>query len=114
MPFKKGNTIGRQFVKGQVGNPGGRRKDDPEVIEIFKAASADAARKLVKLINHKDPYLSKSAAEYCLNRVFGRPRESVEVKGDIPAFVAIMPAVVDDADVWEAQAQKVLGKHAEH
>lgn len=114
MAAKKGNTHG--FQKGRSYNPGGRPKNDPDVMRIFKASCQEAAEVLVGLMKDKksDPFLRKQIAEYMINRVYGRPRESVEVKGAIASMVFAMPAKIEDPDIWEAQAQKVLGGEVEH
>lgn len=112
MAAKKGNTHG--FKKGHTGNPGGRPKNDPDVMRIFHANCEKAALKLVKLLDSDDPVQVERVSMYIMNRCLGRPRESIEVKGDVPSFVIVAPQPSDDADVWEAQAQKVLGGHAEH
>lgn len=112
MAAKKGNSHG--FKKGQSGNPGGRPKTDPDVMRIFRAHEEKAAMRICKLISSKDDYIARQASEYVMNRLHGRPRESVEVKGDIPSFVALLPAKIDDADVWEAHAQKLINGTVEH
>lgn len=49
-------------MPGQSGNPGGRRRTDPEVAEALSAACLPAAKKLVELANHEDPRVSFPAA----------------------------------------------------
>ena len=109
--FEKGNK--HAWKKGQSGNPSGEQVTG-EILEIFKAACPAAARRMVELIKSKDQGIALRATEYVINRVYGKPRESVEVKGDIPSFVALLPAKIDDPDVWEAHAQKVLSDAVEH
>jgi hypothetical protein len=111
MAARKGNTHG--FAKGRSGNPGGRPRNDPDVMRIFRAADQKAAQCLVALLDAEDPFLRKQVAEYIINRVHGKPRESVEVKTEAP-FVFALPPVVEDPDVWEAQTQKILHGVSEH
>lgn len=103
----KGHTFG--FQKGRSYNPGGRPKNDPDVMRIFKANCEKAANKLISLLNSDDPYLVERVSVYIINRVHGKPRESVEVKGDSPVFVMALPQTIEDGDQWEAKVQKAMG-----
>lgn len=62
-----------QFKKGQSGNPSGRPKIDPEVKEILKAASPDAARRLVELMNSEIDKIALKACCEILDRTIGKP-----------------------------------------
>lgn len=68
-----------QFVKGHSGNPTGRTKENPEIKEILKAASLDAAKKLVELVQCSNEKIALNAAIEILNRTEGKPRESVSM-----------------------------------
>ena len=82
MPGKK---WGRQFPKGVSGNPGGRPKGNPEVKEILKAASPEAARQLVEYIYHENPKIAMWAITEVLDRTEGKPIQAVnmEVSGNL-------------------------------
>ena len=67
------------FKPGQSGNPGGRPKADPEMQAILKAACPKAAAKLVELLDCSTPKIVLSAAEAILNRIYGKPKESVDM-----------------------------------
>ena len=70
---------GKPFIKGQSGNLSGRPKENPEVKEILKAASVDAARKLVALSQSDNEKIALPATIEILNRTEGKPRESVSM-----------------------------------
>ena len=68
------------FKKGQSGNPRGRPKANPEVKEILKAASPDAARKLVELLGSRTEKIALAAATEILDRTMGRPETTGKVQ----------------------------------
>ena len=68
------------FKKGQSGNPRGRPKANPEVKEILKAASPDAARKLVELVGSRTEKIALAAATEILDRTMGRPETTGKVQ----------------------------------
>lgn len=86
-----------KFVKGVSGNPGGRPKTIPEVKEILKAASPDAARTLVELLNSDKDSIRLAAAQDILNRTQGKPLQMQ----DISMEVGGMPNI-------EMQVRKIL------
>ena len=64
---------------GTSGNPGGRPKEDPEMKAILKAACPRAAAKLVELLDCVNPKIVLSAANSILDRIYGKPKESVDM-----------------------------------
>jgi hypothetical protein len=85
------DPLGR-FPPGRSGNPSGRPALAPEVRaavqEIFAAASAEAAERLVNLMRDEDPRVSAAAAVHILDRLLGKvapPAEAKEKAEDIGA-----------------------------
>ncbi len=79
----KAKPRGRPFPKGVSGNPGGRPKTIPEVKEILKAASPDAARTLVELLNSEKDSIRLAAAQDILDRTQGKAIQMQAVTLDI-------------------------------
>lgn len=68
-----------RFKKGVSGNPGGRPKGNPKVKEILRAASEDAAKKLVELLSCGLEKVELLAAQEILNRTEGKPLQTQDV-----------------------------------
>lgn len=73
-----------RFKPGQSGNPGGRRKTDPKVLEMLKAATVDAARLLVDTVNdeHAKLDLRIRCCEIVMDRVYGKPQQAVQLDAE--------------------------------
>lgn len=63
-----------QFKPGQSGNPSGRKKQDPAVKEMLKAACPDAVQLLVDTMNddRAKPELRVQCANTIIERVMGK------------------------------------------
>ena len=70
------------FVKGQSGNPGGRKPIPEEVKELARAATPKAMRRQVELIDSEDEAIALKATELVLNRAFGKPAQTVNVNSE--------------------------------
>lgn len=86
-----------QFVKGLSGNPSGRPKANPEIKEILKAASVDAAKRLVELMQCNNEKIALTAVIEILNRTEGKPRESVsmDVNGGLDVRAQIRSVLME-------------------
>ncbi|MBR2207270.1 MAG: hypothetical protein IJ859_00510 [Synergistaceae bacterium] len=96
MPVIRNNS--GQFVKGQSGNPGGRPSPkNAEVKEILKAASVDAAKRLVELSLSDNEKIALPATVEILNRTEGKPRESVsmDVNGGLDVRAQIRSVLME-------------------
>lgn len=74
------------FVKGKTGNPGGRPKKTPELLEIealAKEASPMAIRRLIHWAKCNEAKPSITASIALLDRGFGKPSQAVEHKGTV-------------------------------
>ena len=77
-----------RILPGRSLNPSGRPALPPEVRaavhEIFQAASAEAAERLVRLMRDDDPRVSAAAAVHILDRLLGKvaPPIEADVKTD--------------------------------
>ena len=69
-----------QFLPGNVNNPGGRPKENPEAKAILKAAAPDAACALVELLKSKNEKIRFQAAQAILDRTQGKPENMNKVE----------------------------------
>lgn len=91
----------RPIKPGEVLNPSGRPKMDPEVRRILEAATPDAARRLAQLVNSPDEKVSLAAIDQVFNRIYGRPVQQVD-------------AEVRTTSVQQAHLQILLELQAKH
>jgi len=102
------------YVKGQSGNPTGRKKIAPEIRELVDKNTERAIRRICKLIDSDDERVALSAAVYIADRALGKPSQSVEVTGETRTYVIAVPVKTDmEGIAWESQynpAQKTLSQ----
>jgi hypothetical protein len=74
-------TVGKPWVKGQSGNPGGRARIPAELIAAAKAMSMDALGVLESIMH--DPKAMESArvkaATAIIDRAYGKPAQAVSI-----------------------------------
>ena len=64
-----------RFIKGYSGNPGGRSKDEHNVIELARSYTTEALETLVELMRDgKDERVRGTAAQALLDRGWGKPK----------------------------------------
>jgi hypothetical protein len=106
-----------RFVPGVSPNPSGRPKGAGAIREMARAYLPAALKKIGELVENPDPRVALAASQEILNRIFGRPVQSVEsevktvnmtalylqalklANGDPPApeIVDVTPEPSDDA-----------------
>ena len=73
------DSAGR-FIKGQSGNPQGRKRLPPDVKQMLKAATPEAVRLLLDTMENREvkPELRVKCAETVLDRVYGKSSQPIE------------------------------------
>ncbi len=89
----KGKPRGKPFPKGVSGNPGGRPKIDPEVREILKAHSVEAASRLVEMMYDDNPKIAMWAITDILDRTQGKAVQAQDISMDITGYLDIRSQV---------------------
>ena len=77
MPTKsRGNP---NWKKGVSGNPGGRPHQPQEMLEIARAESPAAFRRVCDLVQSKNEQVALAAAKEVLDRAWGKPSQEATV-----------------------------------
>lgn len=85
IPGRNGGTL-KRMKKGESGNPKGRPKKLPALDALIAEVLSDkqngmsAAEAILKVMRQKAIKGDLKAAEMLLNRAYGKPKESIEVK----------------------------------
>lgn len=95
------------FVKGQSGNPGGRPKQEMEVIQLARQAAPDAIRRLMHWMNEGDARASIAASTALLDRAFGKPTQPVAGDPDRPPLD--MGVTIDASKLSDEQLRVLSG-----
>ncbi len=91
---RPGGVTGKGFVKGVSGNPGGRPKGVAELLAHFRANCTpermDALfRGLYEIATEDDdPKARVAATKELLDRLVGKPQQSVELSGTVEGLTA--------------------------
>ena len=99
---KRRRGPGRQFKKGESGNPGGRPKDLQEVKEYARVFTKEAMDTLVGIMRKGPTKERRTAAERILDRGWGKTeipitgRDGGPVNVNIPTLVAQLQAIVGE------------------
>ena len=86
-----------QFSKGQLGNPGGRPRNEQKVAELARSYTREAIETLAELMRRgSDERVRGTAAQALLDRGWGKPK--VEVVSDEAGYVQALKAVAAELD----------------
>lgn len=82
------------FKPGQSGNPGGRPKEEREVVQLAREASLRAIGRLIELVENANPKFAIPAATAVLDRAFGKPTQPISGDDERPPVgVQAIPSV---------------------
>lgn len=99
---------GRQFRKGESGNPGGRPRETAHVREAARAHTAEAIETLAAIMRDENEAARArvAAAEALLNRAWGRAEQAhrIEAGEDGGGLVVHVNYGVGDAATGESSA----------
>lgn len=104
---KKPRGPGRKFQPGNCANPGGRPKIPEEVKEMARAASPQAMKALIGILESQDsrPNDIIRAAEVIMNRAYGTPTQSVEMSGSVNGGFMFAALSDDELEKFIADAE---------
>lgn len=83
------------FEKGKSGNPGGRPKEEKEVLELARSKGKDAILKLIEIMDTGTPKYAIMAANSLLDRAFGKPAQPISGDDEHPLVTEIRRVIVD-------------------
>lgn len=88
------------FVKGQSGNPGGRAKLTPEVLEareIARQHGPAALERLVQLMHNTSGQVSVAACKEILDRAYGKPAQPQTGEGGEGPMEMVLRSYIERA-----------------
>ena len=102
---------GRPFAKGQSGNPSGRPKKTPELVEIeqlCRELSPDAVQRLADWMRSDNARASVAACGAIMERGFGKPVQPTENKTEMTIRDAIDRPPAETREQWLARREREL------
>ena len=97
MGLAKSRSANSQFSKGQLGNPGGRPRDEQKVAEFARSYTREAIETLAELMRSgNDERVRGTAAQALPDRGWGKPK--VEVVSDEAGYLQALRAVGAELD----------------
>lgn len=93
---KKGKNKGWENLKpakkGEVRNPSGRPKIDPDAKAMLKAATPAAVKLLVDTLNDEAEKTETRVrcAETVLDRVYGKANQPIDLGGEVPKIEIVL------------------------
>lgn len=78
------------WAKGESGNPGGRPKEEREVIQLAREKSTRAIERLCEWIESDNPKASVSACTAVMNRAFGLPSQTLNNNHEVSDTLVAM------------------------
>ncbi len=97
MGVAESRSANSQFPKGQLGNPGGRPRNEQKVAELARSYTREAIETLAELMRSgNEERVRGMAAQALLDRGWGKPK--VEVVSDEAGYVQALKAVAAELD----------------
>jgi hypothetical protein len=99
---------GRPFKKGQTGNPNGRPRKTPEIVEVETLAqtyTAEAVERLAFWMRSDNAKASVSAANTLIERGHGKARQQIEARVETTRYVVELPTPAKTTDTWLEQSK---------
>jgi hypothetical protein len=86
------------FKPGETGNPNGRPKTNPEIKEMFRAATPMAAAFLIKLANNQKAKIPEriKAAEIIIDHGIGKAVQEVNLNGEVKTVISFDPILREE------------------
>lgn len=85
------------FKPGQSGNPGGRRKADPNLQAAAREHTQAALEVVVACLRDRAPTVRIKAAEIIFDRGYGRPPQTIEGEMTLRGWAEIVRSLKADA-----------------
>lgn len=99
-----------RFKPGQSGNPAGRPKKLPAIDELLSNVPEADFQAIIKKLVSQAKAGNIRAAEVLLDRIYGRPRQSMEVAGQmtIPISGIMIEQEIDLTKLTDSALKEVL------